>query len=376
MPVDSLDAIGDLLAAQPDVAAARPQKLLNALTAFVTANEDAARSPNYAKATPDDLEPAAALLGSPAVKANDALLVRVLKCCKILSRKYDNRVGLGATVVDDLVDVLHADVADDVAGEAANVVLNICYERENVARLVDAGGVPPLVAYLGSSNAELQANAAGAIQSICFQKEGRAHARDLGAIEGVLPLLSSPSLKVRKRAQFLVGARNSSSTRAILRRAIRPTRRPRHSRAPQVQTRAVGAVHNMSSEPEAIKIVRRLGGIGPLVALLRAPSAAVCGSAAGALQNLSREAAARKEARELGAIVPLGDLLFGTVVQSQVCAAGAILNILGPELGAEVESNKQRRGLKKLLSLAITLGMLHDSLSAEVAEGRRRAEQT
>ena len=44
--------------------------------------------------------------------------------------------------------------------------------------------------------------------------------------------------------------------------------------------------------------------------------------------------------------------------------------------GAEVESNKQRRGLKKLLSLAITLGMLHDSLSAEVAEGRRRAEQT
>ena len=375
MPVDSLDAIGDLLAAQPDVAAARPQKLLNALTAFVTANEDAARSPNYAKATPDDLEPAAALLGSPAVKASDALLVRVLKCCKILSRKYDNRVGLGATVVDDLVDVLHADVADDVAGEAANVVLNICYERENVARLVDAGGVPPLVAYLGSANAELQANAAGAIQSICFQKEGRAHARDLGAIEGVLPLLSSPSLKVRARNSY--PARNSSSTRAIRRRAIpRPTRRPRTSRAPQVQTRAVGAVHNMSSEPEAIKIVRRLGGIGPLVALLRAPSAAVCGSAAGALQNLSREAAARKEARELGAVVPLGDLLFGTDVQSQVCAAGAILNILGPELGAEVESNKQRRGLKKLLSLAITLGMLHDSLSAEVAEGRRRAEQT
>ena len=91
---------------------------------------------------------------------------------------------------------------------------------------------------------------------------------------------------------------------------------------------------------------------------------------------MSREAAARKEARELGAVVPLGDLLFGTDVQSQVCAAGAILNILGPELGAEVESNKQRRGLKELLSLAITLGMLHDSLSAEVAEGRRRAEQT
>ena len=36
-------------ASPPDVAAARPQKLLNALTAFVTANEDAARSPNVSK---------------------------------------------------------------------------------------------------------------------------------------------------------------------------------------------------------------------------------------------------------------------------------------------------------------------------------------
>ena len=52
-----------------------------------------------------------------------------------------------------------------------------------------------------------------------------------------------------------------------------------------------GAVHNMSSEPEAIKIVRRLGGIGPLVALLRAPSAAVCGSAAVALLRRQWQAA-------------------------------------------------------------------------------------
>ena len=119
-------------------------------------------------------------------------------------------------------------------------MLNICYERENVARLVDAGGVPPLVAYLGSANAELQANAAGAIQSICFQKEGRAHARDLGAIEGVLPLLSSPSLKVRaraipgRRAQFS-GARFTGA-QFLGRRAARafPSRR-RCRRAPSAR---------------------------------------------------------------------------------------------------------------------------------------------
>ena len=102
--------------------------------------------------------------------------------------------------------------------------------------------------------------------------------RQLGAIAAVLPLLSSPSLKV--------------------------------------QTRAVGAVHNISSEPEAIRLIRRLEGIPPLVLLLRTPSAAVCGSAAGALQNLSRETSARKEIRQLGAVVPLTDLLFGDDVHA------------------------------------------------------------
>ena len=106
-------------------------------------------------------------------------------------------------------------------------------------------------------------------------------------------------------------------------------------------------------------------GIAPLVALLRVPSAAVCGSAAGALQNLSRESSARQEIRDTGAVVPLADLLFGDDVQSQVCAAGAILNLLGPELGAEDDSNPQRLAFKKLLSLALTIGMIHEPLREE-----------
>ena len=56
----------------------------------------------------------------------------------------------------------------------------------------------------------------------------------------------------------------------------------------KVQTRAVGAVHNMSSEPEAIRVIRRLGGVPLLIQLLRVPSAPVCGSAAGALQVCPR----------------------------------------------------------------------------------------
>lgn len=67
----------------------------------------------------------------------------------------------------------------------------------------------------------------------------------------------------------------------------------------------------------------------------------------------------------MGAVVPLTDLLFGDDVQSQVCAAGAILNVLGPELGSENESNTNRQAFKKLLTLAVTIGMIHEPLRAE-----------
>ena len=105
-----------------------------------------------------------------------------------------------------------------------------------------------------------------------------------------------------------------------------------------------------------------------LIQLLRVPSAPVCGSAAGALQNLSRESASRAEILQLGAVPPLSDLLFGSDVQSQVCAAGAILNLLGPSLGSEDPSNAKRQGFKKMLSLALTVGMLNNALRPDQAQ--------
>ena len=46
-----------------------------------------------------------------------------------------------------------------------------------------------------------------------------------------------------------------------------------------------------------------------------------------------------------------------------MCAAGAILNVLGPILGSEGQENPKRAALKKLLSLALTIGLLHGSLN-------------
>ena len=333
-----LSKLRDLLRSDPRVATSRPVKLANILGAFVSANEDASRSANFASQQPDDLDEVVELISNPTSMASDEIALRVLKTLKILSRKFENRVRLGEQIVPDLVRVLsETERSSAVLGEGANVVLNVCYERENVQRIISAGGVPPLIALLSSDELDLQANAAGAIQSICFQSEGRSYVREMGAIPAVLPLLSSPSLKV--------------------------------------QTRAVGAVHNISSEPEAIRLIRRLEGIAPLIVLLRTPSAAVCGSAAGALQNLSRESSARKEIWELGAVVPLTDLLFGDDVQSQVCAAGAILNLLGPELGPETADNAQRQGFKKLLSVALSIGMIQGPLRLQQEEMLAESKQ-
>ena len=81
-----------------------------------------------------------------------------------------------------------------------------------------------------------------------------------------------------------------------------------------------------------------------------------------------------QEIRNLGAVGPLTDLLFGDDVQSQVCAAGAIWNVLGPDLGSEENSNTDRQAFKKLLSLALTIGMLHQPLRAELLEQNRQAQ--
>ena len=61
----------------------------------------------------------------------------------------------------------------------------------------------------------------------------------------------------------------------------------------RVQGRAVGALQNLSSEPKAIRAIRRTGGIPLLVALLSSPALHTAGSAAGTLQNVGREVASR-----------------------------------------------------------------------------------
>ncbi|QDZ24965.1 ARM repeat domain-containing protein [Chloropicon primus] len=297
--------------------------LTRKLETFVKENAEPSTSSNYKSEEEDDLGPLMELVGS--VIDDHDLMSSALTCLKILSRKQRNRRAIVLTGFKHLASC--ADFVRNVptlAAECANVLLNFCYERQNVGLFLSCGGVKVLETYLESEDRGVQANAAGALQSVSYHEEGR---KELLASEGLLP-----------RIVNLLA-----------------------SQEPKVRARAVGALHNLSSEPGTIRIIRNESGIEQLVELLRDENGAVAGSAAGALQNVSREVASRNIIRESAAVEHLADLLCSQHVQCQVCAAGALMNILGPEISSHTHS-KPRRAFSKLISQCLTLGIIYNSI--------------
>lgn len=242
-----------LLAGAPATASNRTS--LNALLGgFVRANEESQHSPNLRRADEGDpFQGLLCLLRAEDIDTELALLS--LRALKVLCRKRPNRLAFGEEGVAAALRHLRDPSSLEVAAEAANVLLNACYETENVDAALRQGAAAAAVAALGdkpvsagapSAALAAQANAAGAIQSICYQAHGRKAVRECGAVGPLVAMLASQSVKVRMRA--------------------------------------AGAVHNMSSDAEAIRAVRMHGGIPLLVALLESPQPAVAASAAGALQ--------------------------------------------------------------------------------------------
>ena len=113
--------------------------------------------------------------------------------------------------------------------------------------------------------------------------------------------------------------------------------------------RAVGALHNLSSDAQSVLAIREAGGVSPIVTLLR-HALSVCvpyiflfaycydhahrsnnpvsvASAAGAVQNLSREEGCRLLIRQLDGVRALTDLLFVQDTPTVVAAVCALLNI-------------------------------------------------
>lgn len=100
------------------------------------------------------------------IKDDETIIYLILSTLKILSRKSENRKNIQFSVIDAICTVLNSPKNNRIACEASNVILNICYEKENVKTAIECGCIPPLIAFLTSSDSFLQSAAAGAIQSI------------------------------------------------------------------------------------------------------------------------------------------------------------------------------------------------------------------
>ena len=85
-----------------------------------------------------------------------------------------------------------------------------------------------------------------------------------------------------------------------------------------VRTRAVGCLHNLSTDNVSLLIIREAGCLPALVSCLRDGSSDICHAAAGALQNMSRENASRELLAQSDAVPLLTDLLLSSDVRCQV----------------------------------------------------------
>ena len=281
-----------------------PGKVEDLAVAFYRLNEDPKESPNLQVETGDDYSFLMDLLDDKRVLHDCDLALALLRMLKVLSRKLSNRNNMELEDIETVAKYLRSTESSSVSAEAASILLNACYEKENVSLAIKANAVVDLSWLLDSDSEDVAANATGALQSLSYQEEGRVHIRELDILEHIFPLLSHSSTKVR--------------------------------------TRAVGVIHNMSSDLPSIAVIRTGGAIQELVTLLSDPQVHICSSAAGAIQNLSREQLSKEMIMEVGGVPPLTDLLFGSDVQTQVCAAGALLNILGPQLETDPVTGVQQ----------------------------------
>eukprot|EP00026_Physarum_polycephalum_P007272 Phypoly_transcript_07330.p1 GENE.Phypoly_transcript_07330~~Phypoly_transcript_07330.p1 ORF type:complete len:343 (+),score=49.05 Phypoly_transcript_07330:107-1135(+) len=306
-------------------------KLYNALYSFILSNEfvdaNSAKTPQHADELSAILTTLAYITESKSAGPSDVKFrFLLLKILRILSRRVENRQNLPSKCFKALVMQLqHPNTK--IASEGASILLNICYEKSNVESVIAVGGLELLAPCLENEDEELKANAAGAVQSISYQKWGREYVQE-----------HSPEIVIGS----LVRCLNSANARLC--------------------ARAVGALHNLSTNLELVLVIRDTNGIVPLVRVLSSQTGDTARSAAGTIMNISREAESRKLVKEAGAVAPLTSLLFGSDVPSQTSALGALLNILG----ADMKDEETRNSFKQILSLSLVLGITNDCLPKKV----------
>lgn len=168
--MDNLSEINRWLS-QPDGIRRNYDVLMEAMREFLVRNKNSGFQSEPDK-EPDEMRP---LLASISLDMSTDMEMMVAKITKILLRAPTNRRALGRAGLAVLVQWLHRQTHTRTiaAGEIANVILNACYNGENVSIFVEVGGVGPLCILLRSRDVNVVASALGALQGICYVPVGR-----------------------------------------------------------------------------------------------------------------------------------------------------------------------------------------------------------
>ena len=259
-----------------------------------------------------------------------------------LSIENANRV----LIINKLVDMLQAS-GTAAQEQAAAALANLARESEdNRKSIVEADGIPPLLALLDSSSAKAKENSVGAIKELCRKsKENQLSIAKVGGIPklvGVLLGFTGTTMKdpsvvslctlaasaIKEMAKGDGNKGNRRNQDAIAEAgAITPlvAMLGAHTAAPQAN--AAGALANLArNHTENQAAIAKTGAIAPLCTLVREGSPETKDASASAIWALATDNAPNKDTiAKLGGIDPLiGLLVSGTTEKSQECVAGGL----------------------------------------------------
>ena len=283
-----------------------------------------------------------------------------------LSIENANRV----LIIKKLVDMLSESTGDGSAGnnaqeQAAAALANLARESEdNRKSIVEANGIPPLLALLDSTSSKAKENAVGAITQLCRRSHTNqaqiAKAGGVPKLVGVLLSFSQVTMKADAAAVQLCTlaasavkemAKGNRKNQDIITNGggIGPLVAMLGSTSPAMQANAAGALANLArGHQDNSSSIAKTGAIAPLCALVReGDSAEARDQSASALWALATDNAANKDTiAKLGGIDPLVALLVsGTSEKSLNCCAGALSAL------ASRHSDNRQLIVKKLVGL-------------------------
>ena len=277
--------------------------------------------------------PLVLLLGCPNERArehSEGALVR-------LSIETTNRV----IIIKQLVGMLDQERGTAAQEQAAAALANLAREStENRTSILEAGGIPRLLALMNSNSAKAKENAVSAISQLAYNnKNNQAAISSANGIATLVNTLVSASLNVKELsgvklceltslAIWNMACDNKENQSSLMKEgAIPPIVGMVTNPVPELQTNAAGALACLAKDHQDNQAaIARSGAIPPLCTNVRDGTPETREESAAALWALATDNAPNKATiAKLGGIEPLVSLLlYGASEKSSINAAGAL----------------------------------------------------